>query len=133
MIKFKEHDGLLFKMLEEPVPLTPDAEMPCLVSLIQDDSPIGKQNKQDFHACVLAERTLVLSIDMETFPNTVNSYYEPFNQQYYWRFEIIGTPVAEGSAEWRNYQLVHGFAMRDRKHVAEEMINIITKKGEHND
>jgi hypothetical protein len=30
MIKFKEHDGLIFKMLDKPVPLTPDAEMPCL-------------------------------------------------------------------------------------------------------
>jgi len=31
MIIFKEQDGLIFKMLDKPVPLTPDAEVPCLV------------------------------------------------------------------------------------------------------
>ena len=35
-------------MLDEPTPLTPDAEMPCSVRLIQDDSPMGKHNK-DLH------------------------------------------------------------------------------------
>lgn len=42
---FEEHDDNLFRMLEEPVPLTPDAEMPCLVRLIQDNSPMGLRNK----------------------------------------------------------------------------------------
>jgi len=48
MIKFKVQDGMLFRMLEEPVPLTPDTEMPCLVRLIQDDSPMGLHNKDMF-------------------------------------------------------------------------------------
>jgi hypothetical protein len=30
MIKFEEHEGQLFRMLEEPVPLTADAKMPCI-------------------------------------------------------------------------------------------------------
>ncbi|MCK9436510.1 MAG: hypothetical protein M0Q12_04795, partial [Synergistaceae bacterium] len=48
MIKFKEQDGMLFRMLEEPVPLTPDAKMPVLVRLIQDDSPMGRLNKRNY-------------------------------------------------------------------------------------
>ena len=42
MIKFEEHEGLLFRMLDKPVPLTPDAKMPCLVRMIQDDTMLGK-------------------------------------------------------------------------------------------
>ena len=47
MTNFKEHDGMLFKMLEENeiVPLTDDAELPVLVRLIQDDSPMGRYNQ----------------------------------------------------------------------------------------
>ena len=126
MLKFEEHEGLIFKMLDKPVPLTPDAEMPCLTRLIQDDSRMGMFNR-DTKPSRLSDFYLVARIVSN------NIVVDEFMESDYNRFEIIGTPVAEGSAEWRNYQLVHGFAMRDRKHVAEEMINIITKKGEHND
>jgi len=43
--KFEKHNDMLFRILDEPVPLTPDAEMPCLVRLIHDDSPMGLHNK----------------------------------------------------------------------------------------
>ena len=115
-MNYKKINGQLFRLLEKPEKVTVESKM-FLARLIQDNSPIGKQNKQDFHACVLAERTLVLSIDMETFPNTVNSYYEPFNQQYYWRFEIIGYPVAEGSSDWALYQMMHGEKVRHKSYV----------------
>jgi hypothetical protein len=48
MIEYKEHEGKLFRMLDKPVPLTPDSKLPCLVRLIQDDSPMGRYNN-DFN------------------------------------------------------------------------------------
>ena len=58
MINFKEHDGLLFKMLEEPVPLTDDAELPVLVRLIQDDTMLGKANKRSYRPDTLAKKII---------------------------------------------------------------------------
>ena len=106
-MNYGKYEGQLCRMLEEPEQVTVESKM-FLTRLIQDDSNMGKQNKQDFSACALAKRTLVLSIDMEAFPNTINSYYEPFNQRYYWRFEVIGYPVTKGSAHWALYQMMQG-------------------------
>jgi len=93
MIKFEEHDGMLFKMLEEPVPLTPDAKMPVLVRLIQDDSPMGRLNKRNYDESLN-------KIECATGYNKMLKM--PFNNMPFAieKFEIIGTFVKEGSAEW---------------------------------
>ena len=61
MIKFEEHDDNLFRMLEEPVPLTDDAELPVLVRLIQDDTMLGKANKRSCHPDTLAQKIICSS------------------------------------------------------------------------
>ena len=93
MIKFEEHDGLIFKMLDKPTPLTPDAEMPCLVRLIQDDSPMGRLNKRNYDESLN-------KIECATGYNKMLKM--PFNNMPFAieKFEIIGTFVKEGSAEW---------------------------------
>ena len=106
MIKFEEHDGLIFKMLDKPVPLTPDAEMPCLVRLIQDDSPMGMYNKK--------HRDTIYGIKLKCFLNPIIAVFidndNIVNAQSleYYRYEIIGTLVTEGSKEWALYRLMQG-------------------------
>ena len=68
--RFEEHEGKLFRMLEEPVPLTPEAKMPCLVRLIQDDSPMGRNNKNSFISC------LCLSYVIDSFVGDKNVVIE---------------------------------------------------------
>lgn len=105
MINFKEHDGMLFKMLEEPTPLTSDAGMPCLVRLIQDDSPMGRFNKlMDFTN---------QHLDMKYVADKVSSYgiytkipIMPINCLA--NYEIIGTFVEEGSADWAAWRMMEG-------------------------
>jgi len=101
MTNFKEHDGLIFKMLEEPVPLTPDAEMPCLTRLIQDDSRMGMFNR-DTKPSRLSDFYLVARIANN------NIIVDEFMESDYHRFEIIGYPVVEGSADWALYQMMNG-------------------------
>ena len=106
MINFKEHDGLLFKMLDKPVPLTPDAEMPCLVRLIQDDSPMGKYNQSysEYRYGVELGCCMLPIIATHIAKNGVVNDVE-------WdvsRYEIIGTFVEEGSKEWALYQMMQG-------------------------
>ena len=45
---FEHINGQLCIMLEKPEPLTKDAKFPCLVRLIQDDSPMGRMNKRAY-------------------------------------------------------------------------------------
>jgi hypothetical protein len=97
-MRFEKHDGMLFRMLDEPVPLTPDAKMPCLVRLIQDDSPMGKYN-QDMYKSAL--HTIVMCIRINS-QNDINTSIANISGSslHYARYEIIGTLVEEGSAEW---------------------------------
>jgi hypothetical protein len=112
MTNFKEHDGMLFKMLEEPTPLTPDAEMPCLVRLIQDDSPMGKHNK-DLHGFD-PERltpkicTEVVDVNDLSDPNRGSARCDGFMSIQYYRYELIGTHVKEGSDDWALYHAING-------------------------
>lgn len=101
MIKFEEHDDNLFLMLEEPVPLTPDAEMPCLTRLIQDNSRMGMFNR-DTKPSRLSDHYLVARIVSN------NIVVDDFMESDYHRFEIIGTLVEEGSKEWALYQMMQG-------------------------
>lgn len=87
MINFKEH-WLIFKMLDKPVPLTPDAKMPCLVRMIQDDTMLGKANKSIYHPDKLAQRKICSKLtDDGLFLDGIYAY----------RYEIIGYIVADGS------------------------------------
>ena len=80
MINFKEH-WLIFKMLDKPVPLTPDAKMPCQVRMIQDDTMLGKANKSIYHPDKLAQRKICSKLtDDGLFLDGIYAY----------RYEIIG-------------------------------------------
>lgn len=98
MIKFEEHEGLLFKMLDEPVPLTPDTELPVLVRMIQDDTMLGKANKRICLPDKLAKKIICSSSNLTDDGLFLDSIYA-------YRYEIIGTLVKEGSKEWALYQL----------------------------
>ena len=99
MIKFEEHEGQLFRMLDKPVPLTDDTELPVLVRMIQNDTMLGKANKRSCHPDALAIKIICIEL-------TDGGLF--LDGHYTYRYEIIGIPVAEGSSEWRNYQLVQG-------------------------
>ena len=43
MTEFKEIKGTLCRMVD-PEPLTDKSQFPCVVRMIQDDSPMGKYN-----------------------------------------------------------------------------------------
>ena len=101
MIKFEEHDDNLFRMLEEPVPLTDDAELPVLVRLIQDDTMLGKANKRSYHPDTLAKKIICSSSKL-----TDDGLFMDGNYTYC--YEIIGTLVEEGSADWALYQMMQG-------------------------
>ena len=106
--KFEKHNDNLFRMLEENeiVPLTPDAEMPCLIRLIQDDSPMGRYNKaySEYKYGVKLGCCLLPIIATHIGKNgVVNDIEWDIN-----RYEIIGYPVADGSAEWALYQMMQG-------------------------
>ena len=101
MIKFEEHDGKLFRMLEKPVPLTDDAELPVLVRMIQDDTMLGKANKRSCHPDTLARKIICSSSNL-----TDDGLF--MNGNYTYRYEIIGTLVEEGSKEWALYRLGTG-------------------------
>ena len=104
MIKFEKHDNQLFRMLEEPVPLTPDAEMPCLVRLIQDDSRLGILNKLLHEGCY-HEKYLCTSCNHQVCHILING--EEYDD-FYPKYEIIGYPVADGSNDWALYQMMQG-------------------------
>ena len=102
MTKFKEHDGLLFKMLDKPVPLTADAELPCLTRLIQDDSRMGMFNR-DTKPSRLSDFYLAARIVSN------NIVVDDFMESDYNRFEIIGTFVEEGSEDWAWHMMQEGY------------------------
>lgn len=114
MINFKEQDGELFRMLDEPVPLTPDAEMPCLVRLIEDDSPMGRFNRDASYSDVIGKLFVAQKIkENPLYSNTLHAYEKNFLNQDYciasvWTLEIVGCPVEEGSRWWALYQMMQG-------------------------
>ncbi len=106
MIQFKEINGQLCKMLEKPVPLTPDAQFPCLVRLIQDDSPMGRYNKWN-HDYIISNAKST-AICHRFFASEKVACFDNYDGVYYAALEIIGLPVAEGSKEWALYQMQQG-------------------------
>lgn len=109
MIKFKEHDGMLFKMLDEPVPLTPDAEMPCLVRFITH-GVIGEYVREHWLDC--NQKNVPIYIDDVDSDGDVTVWIDENRNEHHCcpfpMFEIIGTLVKEGSAEWALYQMMQG-------------------------
>ena len=92
MTQFRQIDNQLFELVA-PVPLTQDAELPCLVRLIADDSPMGLHNKQT-HSFTIRHGNDALFVNELSYD--------------YMCFEIIGIPVAEGSAKWAYYSAQQG-------------------------
>ncbi len=111
MTKFKKHEGKLFRMLDDPVPLAPDSKLPCLVQLIQDDSPMGRNNKncftsyleQKFIGCL--EQKYVIK---ELVGGKKVAIEKGLVSAHNSRFEIIGTFVEEGSKDWAVWQMMNG-------------------------
>jgi len=87
----------------EPEPLTETATFPCVVRLIQDDSPMGRYNLKLRNTTL--EPLVVTGIAKDIGVVTHLVPHPHFSCECY---EIIGYPVEEGSAEWRNYQLRNG-------------------------
>ena len=114
MIRFEEHEGQLFRMLEEPVPLTTDAKLPCLVRLIQDDSPMGRYNRDAAYFDVTGKLFIAQKIkENPLYRNTLHAYEKRSISHDYCiasihQLEIIGYPVVEGSKEWALYQIKSG-------------------------
>ena len=117
MIKFKEQDGKLFRMLEEPTPLTPDAEMPCIIVPIQDDSPMGRFVKQCWgHDEIFMREYTICSINADMAAKVGVAKDTPLSIHM---FEIIGTHVAEGSAEWAHHMMQQGLKVKNDDSYAE--------------
>ncbi len=108
MIKFKEHDGLIFRMLDKPVPLTPDAEMPCLVRFIMPFSERfkGKHEGVAFFCDAIKKNPLYGNRLYAYETRRVGCIAEPRE------LEIIGIPVAEGSGDWAWHMMQEGYKIK---------------------
>lgn len=107
-MKFETINGQLC-LMTEPVPLTPEAQFPCVVRLIQDDSPMGKLN--EYESRRLGRKTIIA---VEINENGVVRANDRYFYEHYTRYEILGYPVADGSKEWALQM------MRLGKHVIHE-------------
>jgi hypothetical protein len=109
MIKFEEHDGLIFKMLDKPVPLTADAEMPCLVRFITH-GVIGEYVMEHWLDC--NQKNVPIYVDGVDSDGDVTVWIDENRNSHHCcpfpMFEIIGTFVEEGSKDWALYQMMQG-------------------------
>ena len=64
--RFEEHEGQLFRMLEEPEPLQLYSPMPCVVRYIQDCSPMGRYLKRKY-AMVINTVAMVSRLFLDIF------------------------------------------------------------------
>ncbi|MDY0387937.1 MAG: hypothetical protein RBT65_12595 [Methanolobus sp.] len=114
MIKFKEQDGELFRMLDKPVPLTADAELPCLIRPIQDDSPMGRYVKQCWgHDKLFMREYTICGINADMAAKVGFARDTPLSIHM---FEIIGTFVKEGSDKWALHQMMQGKKVRHKSY-----------------
>lgn len=99
-MKFETINGTLCRMVE-PTPLTPEATFPCVVRLIQDDSPMGLCNRWKY-----SEKQDFLKKDwtISSLENNLNKVKDI----HYSQFEIIGYPVVDGSHWWALWQAENG-------------------------
>lgn len=104
-MKFETINGTLCRMVE-PEPLTDKSQFPCVVRLIQDDSPMGKYN-QSYSEYRYGVRLGCCMLPIIATHITKNGVVNDIEWDVS-RYEIIGYPVAEGSAEWALYQMMQG-------------------------
>lgn len=100
-MKFETINNQLCRMVE-PEPLTPEATFPCVVRLIQDDSPMGRYNQSysEYRYGVRLGCCMLPIVATHIAKNgVINNVEWDVN-----RYEIIGYPVVEGSIEWAWYQ-----------------------------
>jgi hypothetical protein len=108
MIKFKEHDGLLFKMLDEPVPLKENDEN-VLVRFITH-GVIGEYVMAHWLDCNQKNEPIYID-DVDSDGDVTIWIDENRNEHHccpFPMFEIIGTLVKEGSKDWALYQMMKG-------------------------
>lgn len=97
MMKFETINNTLCRMVE-PEPLRPESQFPCVVRLIQDDSPMGRYNQSysEYRYGVRLGCCMLPIIATHIAKNgVVNDIEWDVN-----RYEVIGYPIADGSAEW---------------------------------
>lgn len=100
-MKFETINNTLCRMVE-PEPLRPESQFPCVVRLIQDDSPMGRYNQSysEYRYGVRLGCCMLPIIATHIAKNgVVNDIEWDVN-----RYEVIGYPIADGSAEWALWQ-----------------------------
>ena len=102
--KFEKHNDMLFRILDKPVPLTEDTNMPCLVRFRMpfSDRFRGKHEGVAFFCDAIKKNPLYGNRLYAYETRRVGCIAEPIE------LEIIGTFVKEGSPEWAWYQMVNG-------------------------
>ncbi len=95
MIKFEEHDGKLFRMLEKPVPCQSQLKWNYIAGIVNDKPLLIR----DIPKIVNPRISITTLNDLSKVEYVV---------QYYMPLEIIGTFVEEGSADWALYQMMKG-------------------------
>ena len=108
MIKFETINGKLCRILEKAIPLTEDAKMPCVVRLIQDDSPMGRLNRHYKSDTELEKYAIVSKLSDDGKLSIIG---DKWNGYHIFNHEIIGYPVEEGSRWWALWQMQSGNAV----------------------
>ena len=110
MIKFEEHDGMLFKMLDKPVPYESQLKWNYIAGIAHDKP--------------LLIRTITKIMNPRVSIKTLNDLSKvKYVVHYDMPAEIIGTFVEEGSAEWALYQMMKGKKVT-KQHLQDDSGNI---------
>lgn len=112
---FEHIDGTLC-IMTEPVPLTPEAQFPCVVRLIQDDSPMGRLNRHYKPDTELEKYAIVSRLSDDGKLSIIG---DKWNGYHIFNHEILGYPVDDGSAEWALYQMMNGLKVKNTNTNAE--------------
>ena len=114
MIKFKEQDGKLFRILDKPVPLRENDEN-VLVRFIKH-GVIGEYVREHWLDC--NQKNVPIYIDDVDSDGDVTIWIDEKRNEHHCcpfpMFEIIGTLVKEGSEEWGEYQTQQGVVVRHK-------------------
>jgi len=123
-VKFETINNTLCRMVE-PEPLTDKAQFPCVVRLIQDDSPMGRYNQSysEYRYGVRLGCCMLPIIATHIAKNgVVNDIEWDVN-----RYEIIGYPVVDGSAEWALWQMMQGkWVVHEKAYPCHIHCNVVT-------
>ena len=101
-VRFEQINGQLCRMVE-PTPLTPESNFPCVVRLVNDKSKRGGYNRWT-HRHLLKCVDIIECVSAKWYM-PVTSRLGGINIEV---IEIIGYPVADGSADWALYQMMQG-------------------------